>query len=152
MKIIAHRANFGGPKKKNENQLSSIETCIGMGYDVEIDIRYLDGKFFLGHDKPETIITKDELKIIKNKAWIHCKNLKAFSFFKHIDEDFNYFWHENDSYTLTSKRYIWTYPGKELSPECICVMPELNYPLDILKSLKNKNIIGICTDYPNLFD
>ena len=47
MKIIAHRANFGGPKKKNENQLSSIETCIGMGYDVEIDIRYLDGKFFL---------------------------------------------------------------------------------------------------------
>ena len=28
MKIIAHRANIGGPNIKNENQISSIKKCI----------------------------------------------------------------------------------------------------------------------------
>ena len=121
-----------------------------MGYDVEIDIRLLDGNLYLGHDKPEVIISQEELRIIKNKVWIHCKNLKAFSFFSQLDEKFNYFWHEEDSYTLTSKGYIWAYPGEELSPECICVMPEINSSLITLKDLRNISIAGICTDYPNL--
>ena len=151
MKIIAHRANLNGPISNKENQKSSIKDCIDLGYDVEIDIRLMNGKLYLGHDKPEVLITKEELRIIKNKVWIHCKNLKAFSFFTKIHEDFNYFWHEEDSYTLTSKGFIWTYPGKELSPECICVMPEINCSINNIKDLKNKFISGICTDYPNLF-
>ena len=119
MKIIAHRANINGPNSKKENKKSSIKDCIDLGFDVEIDIRLLDGKLYLGHDIPEAIITKEELREIRNKVWIHCKNLKAFSFFSQIQEEFNYFWHEEDSYTLTSKGYIWAYPGEELSPECI---------------------------------
>ena len=150
MKIIAHRANINGPNITKENQKSSIKDCIDLGYDVEIDIRLLDGRLYLGHDKPEVIITKEELRIIKNKAWIHCKNLEALSFFRQIDEEFNYFWHEKDSYTLTSKGYIWAYPGEELSPECICVMPEINCSKEKIRDLKNKSISGICTDYPNL--
>lgn len=152
MKIISHRANIHGPNGKNENQKSSIRNCIDLGYDVEIDIRLIDGKLYLGHDKPDVIITKDELIMIKNKVWVHCKNLEALSFFKQIDEGFNFFWHEEDSYTLTSKGYIWAYPGKQLSPECICVMPELNCPINNIKELRNLSIKGICTDYPNLFD
>lgn len=151
MKIIAHRANINGPSSKNENQLSSIKDCLDLGYDVELDIRLLEGKLYLGHDKPQLIITIEELGMIKNKVWVHCKNLQALSFFSQIDEEFNYFWHEEDSYTLTSKGYIWAYPGKELSPECICVMPEINYPTNNMKYLRNLSISGICTDYPNLF-
>ncbi len=150
MKIIAHRANINGPRSKKENQKSSIKYCIDLDFDVEIDIRLLDGKLYLGHDIPEAIITKEELREIRNKVWIHCKNLKAFSFFSQIQEEFNYFWHEEDSYTLTSKGYIWAYPGEELSPECICVMPEINSSLITLKDLRNISIAGICTDYPNL--
>ncbi len=150
MKIIAHRANINGPNSKKENKKSSIKDCIDLGFDVEIDIRLLDGKLYLGHDIPEAIITKEELREIRNKVWIHCKNLKAFSFFSQIQEEFNYFWHEKDSYTLTSKGYIWAYPGEELSPECICVMPEINSSLITLKDLRNISIAGICTDYPNL--
>ena len=151
MKIIAHRANINGPSSKNENQLSSIKDCLDLGYDVELDIRLLEGKLYLGHDKPQLIITIEELGMIKNKVWVHCKNLQALSFFSQIDEEFNYFWHEEDSYTLTSKGYIWAYPGKELSPECICVMPEINYPTNNMNYLRNLSISGICTDYPNLF-
>ena len=150
MKIIAHRANINGPSSKNENQLSSIKDCLDLGYDVELDIRLLEGKLYLGHDKPQLIITIEELGMIKNKVWVHCKNLQALSFFSQIDEEFNYFWHEEDSYTLTSKGYIWAYPGKELSPECICVMPEINYPTNNMNYLRNLSISGICTDYPNL--
>ena len=149
MKIIAHRANINGPNSKKENKKSSIRDCIDLGFDVEIDIRLLDGKLYLGHDRPEVIITKEELREIRNKVWIHCKNLKAFSFFSQIQEEFNYFWHEKDSYTLTSKGYIWAYPGEELSSECICVMPEINSSLISLKDLRNISIAGICTDYPN---
>ena len=150
MKIIAHRANINGPSSKNENQKSSIKNCLDLGYDVEIDIRLIDDKLYLGHDKPELIITKEELLEIKNKLWIHCKNLKAFSFFSQTHDGFNFFWHEEDAYTLTSNGYIWAYPGEELSPECICVMPEINFSINKIKDLKNISIAGICTDYPNL--
>ena len=152
MKIIAHRGNIDGPNFENENKFRSIKTCIELGYDVEIDIRLIDNEFYLGHDKAEVKISKKKLILIKDKAWIHCKNLEAFSFFNRIDELFNYFWHENDSYTLTSRGYIWAYPGKNLSPQCICVMPEYNHSIDNIVSIKNHDIAGVCTDYPNLFN
>ena len=152
MKIIAHRANIRGTNIKNENKISSIKKCIELGYDVEIDIRFFNGYLYLGHDQPKDIITKEELLDIKTKVWIHCKNLKAISYFKKIDEEFNYFWHEKDSYTLTSRGYVWSYPGQKLSKECICVLPEIDDSLKDIKSLTKKSIAGICTDYPNLFN
>ena len=36
----------------------------------------------------------------------------------------NYFWHQNDDYTITSKGYIWAYPGKKLNKNAIYVLPE----------------------------
>ena len=150
MKIIAHRANLNGPNLNDENQISSINECIDSGFDVEIDLRLVKGKLYLGHDNPDSIISKGELDKMKNKLWIHCKNLEAFTFFSNINENFNYFWHENDSYTLTSLGYIWSYPGGELSSRCICVMPELKQSLNEMRYLKNIEIAGICTDYPNL--
>ena len=150
MKIIAHRANLNGPDLNVENRISSISNCIDSGFEVEIDVRLVNGKLYLGHDNPDQIITKRELDQIKNKLWIHCKNLDAFTFFNKINEKFNYFWHETDSYTLTSQGYIWTYPGKTLSSRCICVMPELKQPIKEMSFLKNNEIAGICTDYPNL--
>ena len=150
MKIIAHRANLNGPNLNVENRISSISNCIDSGFEVEIDVRLVNGKLYLGHDNPDQIITKRELDQIKNKLWIHCKNLEAFTFFNKINEKFNYFWHERDSYTLTSQGYIWTYPGEKLSSRCICVMPELKQSLKEMSFLKNNEIAGICTDYPNL--
>lgn len=151
MKIIAHRANINGPSSKNENTIYNIEKCIKLGYDVEIDIRLIKGKFYLGHDNATQMIGEKELNNIKEHSWIHCKNLEAITFFSNTSTKFNYFWHENDSYTLTSKGYIWAYPGQKLSISCVCVMPEVKHSRKEFSYLREKQIAGICTDFPNLF-
>ena len=52
----------------------------------------------------------------------------------------HYFWHQEDDYTITSKGYIWTYPGKKILPKSICVLPErVNY--------KKIDCLGICSDF-----
>ena len=150
MKIIAHRANVNGSNSSTENKLHQIRKCVKFGYDVEIDIRVIKNSIFLGHDGPEEKITEKEIFELKEICWIHCKNLEAINYFKQFGELYNYFWHENDKFTLTSKGYIWTYPGELLSENSICVMPEQSTSINKLSDLKNKQLAGICTDYPNL--
>ena len=75
-----------------------------------------------------------------SKLWIHCKNIEAVIFFSECEYDFNYFWHENDTITLTSTKKIWAFPGKQPIKNSIAVMPEL-FKDDISKCL------GICSDY-----
>jgi hypothetical protein len=53
--IIAHRALLNGPNKALENQPSSIEKAIELGFYVEIDVWSVNHKWFLGHDKPEIL-------------------------------------------------------------------------------------------------
>ena len=45
--------------------------------------------------------------------------------------------------TLTSRNFIWTYPGKPLTESSIVVLPELNSKTTILPP----NIFGVCSDY-----
>ena len=150
MKIIAHRANINGSNLASENRLSQIKKCIDLGYDIEIDIWFLKNNLFLGHDNPQEVISEEKLFEIKERCWIHCKNLEAINYFNKFGIIYNYFWHENDKYTLTSKGFIWTYPGESLCQNSICVMPELELPQNNLSILKQKNFAGICTDFPNL--
>ena len=80
------------------------------------------------------------IKTNANKLWIHCKNIGAIEFFHKLDSDFNYFWHETDTLTLTSKGYIWVYPNKQPVKNSIAVLPELH----------NDDVsccIGVCSDY-----
>ena len=145
MKYIAHRGNINSKNIERENSPEYIKEALDKGYDVEVDIWYVDDKFFFGHDKPQYEV--DMWKFYKStefsKIWFHCKNNEALFvasfkwFFK------KYFWHENDDFTLTSDKYIWTYPGKELTYNSICVLPEtVNYTENELKICA-----GICSDF-----
>lgn len=142
LKIISHRGNLQGPKTCDENSLDAIHNAIKNRFDVEIDIWYLNGDFFLGHDEAAYKIKIDQLMPIKDRLWVHCKNFAA------LDElygsDFNYFFHHGDDHTLTSKGYIWTFPGKDLGKNNILVMPEYAMPLDDVYKL---TAWGICSDY-----
>lgn len=140
-KIIAHRANLYGPNIEYENKPSSIELALDSGFDVEIDIWYVDGRFLLGHDKPIFSFKKSFFEEILPYSWLHCKNLEAINKLSDEYPESNYFWHENDKFTLTSKNFIWTYPGQEVSNKSIVVLPEQN-------SSQVYNVFGICTDYP----
>ena len=144
MIYIAHRGLFEGPDLQKENHPDQIKKALSKGHHVEIDVRYVNKKLVLGHDEPLYDI-KDSF-IDARKFWIHCKNIEALYYFvTHISEKYNYFWHENDQYTLTSKRYIWTCPGKDLTDNSIMVMPE--YIDQTLENTKNVRCYGICSDY-----
>lgn len=142
MIVIAHRGLLDGPNKELENRPDQIEDAIDQGFDVEVDIRYIDRGFYLGHDNPEYSVDLEWLITIIPHAWFHCKNVEALLRFKKIDHPFHYFWHEEDTLTLTSKGFIWAYPGKQPIKNSIAVMPEI-YNDD------TSSCYGVCTDYPH---
>src|SRR3990170_1571010 len=76
MKLISHRGNIIGPNPSRENTPSYIDTAISIGYDVEVDVNYINNKFYLGHDTPDYEITENWMEKRKNNLWVHNLNLK----------------------------------------------------------------------------
>ena len=135
MILISHRGNISGIEHDNENNPNYINAAINEGFEVEIDVQFENGEFFLGHDFSQYKINKEFL--LNDKIWCHAKTMNALEALDKIKA--HYFWHQEDDYTITSKGYIWTYPGKELFTQSICVLPEKgNY--------KEFNCLGICSD------
>jgi hypothetical protein len=143
MRLISHRGNLFGKNPEKENSPDSIEFALSVGYDVEIDIWYIDGKYFLGHDNPTYEVGKDFINKIKDKSWFHCKNEDALSKLADDFDQINFFWHDRDKYTMTSMGYIWSFPGEKIIKNSIILFPE-NYP-----ESRNEIIFssGICSDY-----
>lgn len=143
MYLIAHRGNLNGPNKETENTPQQITLCISKNYNCEIDVWVINNKWWLGHDGPQYEIQLSFIIDNCHMLWCHCKNLDAFQNLLKI-KDVNCFYHNTDDYVLTSKGYIWCYPGKIIpNDNGIVVMPEWNYELKY-----DKNIVrGICTDY-----
>jgi hypothetical protein len=110
------------------------------GFDVEIDVWFKNGKWYLGHDKPTYIVDKSFLE--NKKLWCHAKNLDALNLMLKNNK-IHCFWHQNDDFTLTSKNYIWTYPDKDTRDNSIIVL--------IKKEKIPKKTFGICTDFPVSF-
>ena len=147
MKLIAHRGNILGPNPLKENSPDYIDEAIRLGYDVEIDVRIVEGELYFGHDEPQYNVPMLWIVHRKDSLWIHCKNLEALENFSSSRIDFNCFWHQEDDFTLTTKKYIWTYPDKPHSSRSVIVMPENNTPKENLKDLLALNCYGICSDY-----
>jgi hypothetical protein len=147
MRFIAHRGNLVGPKIDLENDPNYIEKALTLGFDVEIDLWFVESdlEFFLGHDYPQYLITFRWLEKYSEHLWIHCKNNKAILEVSK-NKNLHYFWHQNDDYTITSKGYIWAYPGQEVNSKSVLVLPERTY--DISKfDLSKLGAFGICSDY-----
>lgn len=147
MRLISHRGNIDGPNPSEENNPKYIEDTISQGYDVEIDIRYdtFNNGLYLGHDNPQYVVNWLWLCKYREYLWIHCKNVEALYEFSSKTNGYNYFWHQEDDFTLTSNNYIWTYPGKTYTSKSVIVMPEWdNMNWD---KLKVTNCFGICSDY-----
>ena len=138
MILIAHRGNMDGPNPGQENDPVYIKGALEKGYEAEIDVWLLENNWWLGHDKP-TYQVEDSL--FRNKGlWCHAKNVEALE--KLVTLSWvNCFWHQSDDCVVTSKKYIWTFPGKPLTMNSIAVMPENTQDQDLSK------VAGICTDY-----
>lgn len=139
---IAHRGNINGPSDR-ENEPNYLLDAIAQGFEIEVDVWYTSGSLWLGHDYAQYQIDYTFLSKISDRAWFHCKNLEALHYFSDSLSSTRYFWHQEDDFTLTSNRYIWTYPGQPVTGRSIIV------DLDANDLTKYGNIpYGICTDYP----
>ncbi|MDC3218569.1 hypothetical protein OAU12_03415 [Flavobacteriaceae bacterium] len=141
MILISHRGNLEG-KCGFENQPERIDYVLFLGFKVEIDLWVKSNEMFLGHDNPEFKIDLNWLFQRGENIWIHCKNLMAVELLNSLEvkHKLNYFFHDTDFCTLTSKGYIWVYPGKQPVKNSIAVMPEIHND-DI------SDCLGICSDY-----
>ena len=144
MILISHRGNIDGKIPEKENHPNYIDATLGSGYDVEVDVWYIDGKIMLGHDNPQYEVNLRWFTDRINKLWVHCKNMESLVYLRDCGYDINYFWHQTDDVILTSKGFLWVYPGKQPINNSIAVLPEL-FNDDI------KECIGVCSDFINKY-
>lgn len=156
MKIIAHRGLLHGPNRDIENSPTQIDLAL-KEFHVEIDVWYIDRRWWLCHDYPNAIPDAADRNIHQlgvayeidlkwildrmDRLWIHCKNTRALVELKKLGLPMNYFWHEHDTVTLTSRGFIWAYPGKQPIADSVAVLPEIHS--DVVDQC-----YGVCTDYP----
>ena len=138
MKKISHRGNLNGRIPERENEPNYVVEALALGYNCEIDVWVINGdEYYLGHDEPTYQV--EETFLESNLLWCHAKNIDALE--KMLkNKKIHCFWHEEDSFTLTSKGYIWTYPNNHITKKSICVLPEIGDYTDL-------NCYGICSDY-----
>ena len=136
MILISHRGNLDGKREEFENHPDYIEDAKKRGFDVEIDVWFTKNNFFLGHDEPQFRVNSEFLE--DQKLWCHSKNTDALKELSKLN--CHYFWHNTDDYTITSKGFIWIYPGKPILKNGICVMPEKTKEI-------NLDCKGICSDF-----
>jgi hypothetical protein len=146
MKIISHRGNIKGPIFEKENRPSYIDCALGNGYDVEIDIRTVNGELWLGHDEPQYKITHTWLKCRKDYLWIHCKDLETA---KQCWE-YKSFCHTSDPYTYTSTGKIWLHDLSMKIDDNVIIPLISNKDLHKFSTIYNDSVYAICTDYPVL--
>lgn len=139
--LIAHRGNINGRIAEKENDPRYVREALSLGYDAEIDVWYIDGQLYSGHDNPRYKI--EYVFLIDPRLWIHCKNLEAMEFLS--GKGLNAFAHDDDI-IITPNGYLWTAPGFPITKRSIAVMPELANDWDISLAY------GICTDFPIRYD
>jgi hypothetical protein len=147
MILISHRGNINKKNPSLENNPSYVDIALEMGFQVEIDVWFIEGEFFLGHDSAQYKINIEWILKRKSFLWVHCKNILAIEEFNDISKnpsysEINYFFHNTDDLTVTSKGFLWVYPGKQPVKNSIAVSPELF--TDDLNSC-----LGICSDFIN---
>ena len=125
---ISHRGNTDGPNPKRENIPTYIVETLERGFDVEVDIRYIDGQYYLGHDYPRVPISLDFLK--NPRLWCHAKDGTTLR--KALTDGLHVFYDSNPAmnYTLTSRGYIWHWDG-----------------VGLIYVMDKNGLIGMCSDY-----
>ena len=135
MIYIAHRGNMFGPNLARENSPEYIAEAVNAGFDVEIDVWFINGKFMLGHDEPKYDF--DSSILPNKKLWCHAKNSDAFFLLKKMGA--RCFWHDKDAYTFTSDGKIWANIGQTLTGQGIAVVSGRGIP--------EFPVEGVCSDY-----
>ena len=137
MIFISHRGNINGRIPERENTVAYVEEALAQGFHVEVDLWIFGDKIFLGHDSPEEQIQEVWLLDNHEKLWLHAKSEQTAEILYRRNSEFHWFWHQEDTMTLTNRGFLWTYPGSVLE-NCVTVQPNF-VPLP-------NTILGVCSD------
>ena len=144
--MISHRGNIRGPIPDKENRPSYIDCAIGNGYDVEIDVNYVNGELWLGHDEPQYKVTHTWIQARSKYLWLHCKD------FESAKECWKYqaFCHSGDPFVFTSNNKIWLHGENEsiYTLDDMTIIPVINKQESTSFHTANGIPFGVCTDYP----
>ena len=135
MQIISHRGNTSGTSEYENKPELVLETL--KDFKVEVDVWYSRGEWYLGHDVPKY---KVDFSFFNDRMYIHCKNRAAVE--NLTDSGLNWFWHQADALTVTSRGDIWCYPEVFIAGGITVYRGNSFVKFD-------KNLKGICTDYPS---
>lgn len=164
MRYISHRGNLNGSIPAIENTPWAIKQAIQRGFDVEVDIWRVNGSWILGHDDPQHPIHESFLIEHIPSLWLHCKNvdalidLEALNQFSWSDRVVarphsppHYFWHQEDDYATTSRKYVISYPGKSAAGMfSVCMLPERTWGVDFQAThhyLRQQRFSCVCSDH-----
>jgi hypothetical protein len=156
MKLIAHRGltefdpKLQGIVVYEENSPPQIYSAIKAGFDVEIDLRYDEGKMYLGHDVARCEIQDYTLVEWAKKCTVyaHCKDIKAAFHCPGLDTIIP-FCHAEDDFIMLKNHLLWVHPKfinnipPTVRPQCIIVMPPtMDFP-------PFSDYYGVCTGNPS---
>lgn len=136
MRKIAHRGNIAGVNSTAENTLEYLQHAY-QHYDVEVDVIGHRGILYFGHDEPQE--PADTNFIQRPGVWTHAKNTHALELLTQTNA--NYFWHQEDDYTITRSGHIWCYPGNHLRTKNAIWLTFDSEPVP-----DTTGIFGICKD------
>lgn len=141
--LISHRGNINAILPDRENSPDYIDEAIAQGYDVEMDVRFIDGKLYLGHDGPQYEVTLQWLLDRRARLWVHTKNFEALSYL--INKSLRTFYHQKENHTIINhSNLIWSHELSEADKNSI--IPLLSQE-DIARQPVPENVYGICSDF-----
>lgn len=144
---ISHRGNIKGPILERENRPSYIDCAIQLGFEVEIDIRFENSEFWLGHDYCQYKVDLNWIDLRKDKLWMHCKDKNSASELIKTNKNFKIFCHSNDPYILTSTNHLWIH-DLTLDIDKTSIIPLLT--IDDINNYKGNEPYAVCSDYVSI--
>lgn len=145
MELISHRGNLNGADPERENNIIYIKEAIDLGFSVEIDVWVINETWYLGHDNPDYKIVLDGLSDFRDHLYLHIKTPR-----NKVDvsclKPFNYFWHEDEPFVITSKGDKWYYPCASVQTDGVNLMPEFSMGLEKFKEVMSL-CPAVCSDY-----
>ena len=142
MHLIAHKGLLHGPNPDIENSPDQVEYALSGGYGVKVDVWLIEQQWFLGQLRPVYKVPSTFIR--QSGLWLQCRNYAALDGVARMSRR-NYFWHDADSYTLTSKGFIWAFPSQPISELAICVMPE--WEDETFSNIGDITCAGFCSEY-----
>jgi hypothetical protein len=139
MRFIAHRGNWQGSNPDYENKIEYLQAALDKQFDVECDLIGYRGKLYFGHDEPNEIVNREFIS--NSSVFCHAKNLEALLLLADMPE-ITYFWHQDDTVTLTSQGHMWCLPGVHPTHKQAIWLDLGNIPLPE----NTYGIYGICGD------